>query len=235
MIIAMGKTKLSSCSSIHGVAPKIERKVIEKNRRNRIKILYSELFSLVPSSHASREALALPDQIDEAAKYIEEKKLKLQNLRQKKESLSRANFMRTPESSFTSDDHQPIITSTPLVQVQDMGQNMEVILANGLADYSMFLAIIRDLLHQDGVLEIANANFLVHGSSIIHVLHDKVEKPKSSYGGETSTGRSEAGSICESSSREVPLNVWETYGIDPSSFWDLGNQQVPFWQAAGFI
>ncbi|XP_073279348.1 transcription factor bHLH162-like [Primulina huaijiensis] len=223
----MGKTKLSSCSHIHGSAPKIERKVIEKNRRSRLKILYSELFSLLPSNQASRESLALPDQIDEAVKYIEAVKSKLQIMRQKKESLSRANF-RTPESILTTDQYQP--TSTPLVEVQDMGPNMDVILANGLADYSMFLAIIHNLLRKDGA-EVANANFSVRGSSSIHVLHDKVEKSKSSYGGETSTGRLK-GLICGSSSSEVAesqLNVWD-YGIE-SNIWDLVIQEVPFSQA----
>lgn len=117
-----------------------------------------------------QEALPLPDQIDEVVKYIESMQSKLENMRQKKESLLRRANLRTLESSLTT-DHQP--TSTRLVEVQDMGPNMDVILASGLADYSMFLDIIHNLLHRDGV-EIASANFSVHGSSTIHVLLDKV-------------------------------------------------------------
>ncbi|XP_073061137.1 transcription factor bHLH162-like [Primulina eburnea] len=212
----MGKPKVSSCSYIHGAAPKIERKVIEKNRRNLLKILYSHLFSLLPTNHTSREALPLPDQIDEAVKYIESMKSKLENMRRKKESLLRRANLRTPELSLTS-DHQP--TSTRLVEVQDMGPNMDVILASGLADYSMFLAIIHNLLHRDGV-EVANANFSVHGSSTIHVHRDKIQKSNSSYGGATTSGglKELIGGSSSSEVVESQLNVCD-YGIE-SNLWE---------------
>uniref|UniRef100_A0A803QJG2 BHLH domain-containing protein n=1 Tax=Cannabis sativa TaxID=3483 RepID=A0A803QJG2_CANSA len=44
---------------------KIERKIVEKNRRNHMKVLFSKLNSLLPPQN-SREALTLPDQVDEA-------------------------------------------------------------------------------------------------------------------------------------------------------------------------
>ncbi|KAL2524506.1 Uncharacterized protein Adt_09560 [Abeliophyllum distichum] len=76
-----GQSK-SSFSSTR--APRIERKIIEKNRRNQMKTLYSNLLYLLPD-HASK--VPLPDQIDEAVTYIESLKMKLEKMKEKKESL----------------------------------------------------------------------------------------------------------------------------------------------------
>ncbi|KAF5732561.1 Basic helix-loop-helix DNA-binding superfamily protein putative isoform 3 [Tripterygium wilfordii] len=59
MEMVMSRPSSSSSST------KIERKVIEKNRRLHMKTLFSDLNSLLPSTATSKEALSLPDQIGE--------------------------------------------------------------------------------------------------------------------------------------------------------------------------
>nr|GMC72161.1 transcription factor bHLH162-like [Ipomoea batatas]GMD85961.1 transcription factor bHLH162-like [Ipomoea batatas] len=56
-------------SRLPKTAPKLERKYVEKNRRNHLKNLYKHLFSLLPP-HLSQEGIALHDQVDETVKYI---------------------------------------------------------------------------------------------------------------------------------------------------------------------
>ncbi|KAL3848846.1 hypothetical protein ACJIZ3_010728 [Penstemon smallii] len=159
----MGKPRSSSSSS---TAPRIERKVLEKNRRNRLKVLYSSLISLLPN-HTSKEELPLPDQMDEAAEYIKALKMKLDKMKEKKESLLPTNN----SYSWITTENQATNKKSLLVEVHEMGPNMYVILANGLKDYSTFQGII-SLLHQHG-FQIANANFSLNGNSSIQVFQDK--------------------------------------------------------------
>ncbi|KAL2457953.1 basic helix-loop-helix (bHLH) DNA-binding superfamily protein [Forsythia ovata] len=158
-----GKSRSSSSSTR---PPKIERKTIEKNRRSRMKILYSNLLSLLPD-HASKQEMPLPDQIDEVVAYIESLKMKMKKMKEKKESL----MPRKRSNSCITSEIQANKKSPPLVEVQDMGPNMDVILVSGLDDLSKFYSILH-LLHQDGI-EVANANFSIHGNSTIQILHDK--------------------------------------------------------------
>ncbi|KAI3457234.1 hypothetical protein Pfo_013897 [Paulownia fortunei] len=212
----MGKPIRSSASS----TPRIERKIIEKNRRNRIKSLYSNLISLLPNRTSKLEGLPLPDQINEAVKYIKSLKTKLEKMRQKKESLLPTN---KSHSCITS-ENQGTSKRSPLVEVHDMGPNIDVILANGLDDYSTFHDIIR-LLHQNGV-EIAGASFSGDGNSIIQVLQDKVGQSKLGFGVATiSTKLKEL--VCGSSNSEAvesELNLWD-YEIE-SNIWGFEIPEV---------
>lgn len=119
------------------------------------------------------EGAPLPDQIDEAVEHIKNMKARLEKLRQKKEFLLQRN---QPNNSCITNDliqaskYQRL--SSPLVEVHDMGPNIDVIIANGLQNYSDFRRIIR-LVHQNGV-EIASASFARDGNSSIQALHDKV-------------------------------------------------------------
>ncbi|KAF2573655.1 hypothetical protein F2Q70_00000691 [Brassica cretica] len=63
----------------------VDRKTIEKNRRIQMKNLYSELNSLLPQT--SRESLALPDQLDEAANYIKKLQVNVEKKRERKRKL----------------------------------------------------------------------------------------------------------------------------------------------------
>ncbi|CAI9772555.1 unnamed protein product [Fraxinus pennsylvanica] len=112
-----GKTK----SSPSATRPrKTERKVVEKNRRNQMKIHYSNLLCLLPD-HGSKEAMPLPDQIDEAVAYIESLKMKVEKMKEKKESLMPR---KRSHSCITSEVKVNTKSSRPLVEVHDMGSNM---------------------------------------------------------------------------------------------------------------
>ncbi|KAK6157160.1 hypothetical protein DH2020_011408 [Rehmannia glutinosa] len=188
------------CSS----TPRIERKIIEKNRRNRMKSLYSNLISLLPNNTSKLEGLPLPDQIDEAVEYIKSLKMKLENIRQKKSLL--------PRKRLNSCINEATKKWTPLVEVQHMGPNIDVILANGLHDYSKFHDIVT-LLYHHGV-EISSASFSRDGNSIIQVGESKL-----GFGGATVTRKLKE-LVCGTSKSEAfepGLNLWD-YDIE-SNIW----------------
>lgn len=119
------------------------------------------------------EGAPLPDQIDEAVEHITNMKARLEKLRQKKEFLLQRN--QPNNSCITHDQIQASNQrsyASPLVEVHDMGPNIDVIIANDLQNYSNFRHMIR-LVHQNGV-EIASASFARDGNSSIQALHDKV-------------------------------------------------------------
>ncbi|XP_071904243.1 transcription factor bHLH162-like [Coffea arabica] len=142
--------------------PKMERRIVEKNRRSHMKDLYARLYGLVPSD-SSKENLTVPDQIDEAINYIKSMEKKLEKCKEKKEKLL---FGKRPYSGATSET-----TKITNVEVHDMGPNMDVILLNGLEEQASFYGIIR-LLCKEG-FEVVNANFSSNGNSVLHVVHDK--------------------------------------------------------------
>ncbi|XP_073125363.1 transcription factor bHLH162-like isoform X2 [Henckelia pumila] len=182
---------IASSRRINYNAPRIERKDREKNRRTDMKILCSHLLSLLPD-YTSKRSSTLADNIGHAAEYIESMKLKLENMKQKKESLSRRK--RTQPSSTSNN-------GSPLLEVQEMGPNLDLVIANELVDgYSMFHGLIR-LLHLHR-FEVANANFSIYGNSTVQILHDhnKVGDSKLSA---TMMSRKMKEMICESSNRVI--------------------------------
>ncbi|KAK4438700.1 Transcription factor [Sesamum alatum] len=230
----MGKPGCSSSSSSSALgnmrAPRIERKIIEKNRRNRMKGLCSNLISLLPN-HTSKqlEGLPLPYQIDEAVEYIKSMEMKLEELRQKEESLRKRCDTRniTLENQTTS-------KRPPLVEVHDMGPNLDVIIANGLNDYSTFHDIIR-FLHQQG-LEVASASFSRDGNSTVQVLQDKVGKSKLCLGGQT-ISRKLKELVCGASTSEVvesQLNLWD-YEIESDDIWGFEIPEVLLTGVKGYF
>ncbi|XP_019172370.1 PREDICTED: uncharacterized protein LOC109167721 isoform X1 [Ipomoea nil] len=224
-------------------APKLERKYIEKNRRNHLKSLYTDLFSLLPA-HQMQERMALPDQLDETVKYIKCLENQLEKSRQKKEELLQKS-RKTPNSSscrncIPAAGEQ---TEPPEIQVVDTSPGMSVVLINGLESISQFYGIIR-VLHKQQGLQVTNATFQIHGNSTLQVAHEQV-------------GKSEMGMIAErlkvvikgcpggEAIESEPLNSWDNnYDIErdnlgfpvleqflvqcqnppPSFFWTAGNE-----------
>nr|GMD85823.1 transcription factor bHLH162-like isoform X2 [Ipomoea batatas] len=66
---------------------KLERKHVEKKRRDNLKFLYNHLFSLLPTHHISPGTMALPDQVDKAVNYIKTLQIQLEKSKQKKQEL----------------------------------------------------------------------------------------------------------------------------------------------------
>lgn len=109
-----------------------------------------------------QEAVPLPDQIDEAVKYIESLEMKLKKSKEKKETLSGRKRSHSCTSEFKS----------PQLEIHEMGSTLDVVLITGEDDKFIFHEIIR-LIHEEGA-EVLNANFSVFGNSIFHAIHAKV-------------------------------------------------------------
>ncbi|GKA48672.1 achaete-scute transcription factor-related protein [Tanacetum coccineum] len=67
---------------------KPERKIIEKNRRIKMKFLFSRLFSLIPPNYLSKRG-DTSDRVDSAIEYIQALKTNLDMIKNKKDKLSR--------------------------------------------------------------------------------------------------------------------------------------------------
>ncbi|KAL1560680.1 transcription factor bHLH162-like protein [Salvia divinorum] len=228
----MGKPRRIQSNSNSDTAPKIERKIIEKNRRTKMKNLYNQLVSLLPHQPSTVDGAApLPDQIDEAVEHIKSMTTKLEELKQKRDLLLEKKKQINNNSCVTNIQNEAAnasSSSSPLVEVQDMGPNLDVILANDLQNYTSFRDIIR-LVHQHGV-EIASASFARDGNSSIQVLHDKVGKPKPGFDASTITRKMKEvacnkGASSMSEVVESDINLWD-YEIDSKINWGFEIPEV---------
>ncbi|CAL5346055.1 unnamed protein product [Camellia sinensis] len=141
-----------------------DRKTIEKNRRNHLKSLYSKLHSLVPHP-PSREAMPLPDQLEEAANYIKKLEEELEKMKEKKDSLM---GVEKPNNATTTS----VGLRSPQIEIHEKGSALEVVLITGLDCQFMFNETIR-VLHEEGA-EVVNANFSVVDDTVFHTIHSKV-------------------------------------------------------------
>ncbi|XP_019159182.1 PREDICTED: uncharacterized protein LOC109155924 isoform X2 [Ipomoea nil] len=143
-----------------GRGPKLERKYVEKNRRNQLKGLYNHLFSLVPSS---QETLPLPDQVDVTINYIKTLKEKLEKMKHQREELTKVQMSRKMNSSASSSSHHSLhVEPHPQIQIHEMGPAMAVVFITGLDNVATFNNVIRVVRGEEGV-EVASANFQLHG------------------------------------------------------------------------
>lgn len=112
----------------------------------------------------------MPDQIDEAVNYIKSLQRNVEKSKQKKEMLT----TRKRDLSFvsTSGIFTSSRTKLPQIEIHEMGQNMDIILVNGLENPLCFYEILQ-LLHQEGA-EVLHANFSATGNSMFHIMHQKV-------------------------------------------------------------
>ncbi|MCD9638183.1 hypothetical protein HAX54_022004 [Datura stramonium] len=151
--------------------PKLERKVVEKNRRNYMKTLYNELHSLLPSTHASTSketTMAVPDQINAAVNYIESLKMKLEKDKKHLEELKMGP--KKAQSLTATDEPGPSMKSPPQIEFHEMGPNTVVVLISGLDNISTFNKIIR-LCHKEGV-DVVAIHFSLNGNSTLQISHE---------------------------------------------------------------
>ncbi|XP_049401638.1 transcription factor bHLH162-like [Solanum stenotomum] len=162
------------------LAPKLERKYVEKNRRNHMKNLCNQLHSMLPTTHASTSketTKAVPDQIDAAVNYIESLKVKLEKSKKHLEELIMGQ--KKAQSLNQTNEPGPITNSPAQIEFHEMGPNMVVVLINGLYNIATFNNIIR-LCHKEGV-EVVCTNFKLNGNSTLQISHEtKVQINRSS-------------------------------------------------------
>ncbi|GJR65749.1 achaete-scute transcription factor-related protein [Tanacetum coccineum] len=99
---------------------KPERKIIEKNRRNQMKSLYSNLFSLIPPNIFSKEG-DVSDRVDRAIEYIQMSKTNLDMFKNRKEKLS---------SRKRSHEHTKLINNVckPVdIQIHEMSHDIDAV------------------------------------------------------------------------------------------------------------
>ncbi|GKU96448.1 hypothetical protein SLEP1_g9681 [Rubroshorea leprosula] len=156
-----GKTTSSST--------KVERKVIEKNRRDQMKHLYSSLNSLLPHQ-PSKKPLTVPDQIDEAVDYIKSMQKRLKECEERREELTGRKRVRGCSNIYGSDAAGSSSKSAE-IKIHEMGSDLQIFLITGLENKFIFYDIIR-ILHEQGA-EVENATYSTWGDKIFHVLHAK--------------------------------------------------------------
>lgn len=177
--VKLGNESKSVGGMINNTSPtKVERKIIEKNRRNHMKKLYSILNSLLPHQ-ISMEPLSVPDQIDAAVEYIksmqrrlkecEEKKQKLMHMGRKRSSCTTSSIASETITSSSSESF-----SAPRIEIHSTGSTLEIILITGTENQFVFQDII-GILNQEGA-QVENATYSMVGNSIFHTIHAKVSK-----------------------------------------------------------
>ncbi|XWS18403.1 hypothetical protein CRYUN_Cryun32bG0040500 [Craigia yunnanensis] len=139
-----------------------ERKIVERNRRNQMKALYSKLDSLVPHPN-SRESVSLPDQLDEAANYIKGLQINLERMKEKKDSLMGV------ERSTNTTRRSSSGPKSPQIQIHEMGSSLVIGLTTGSNNQFIFNETIR-ILHEEGA-EIVNSSFSVVDDTVFHTIN----------------------------------------------------------------
>ncbi|XP_047309976.1 transcription factor bHLH162-like [Impatiens glandulifera] len=154
---------------IHPSSSTLDRKIIERNRRNQMKILYSQLNSLISQQSSSyKNTMALTDQLDEATKYIKMMQTNIEELKKKRDNLMGVNNNNNSSSSSRAVE----VRSPPQIEIRDLGSALDVTLTTGLDYHFMFNEIIR-VIHEEG-LEVVNASFSVVDGTVFHMIHSKV-------------------------------------------------------------
>ncbi|KAM3287210.1 transcription factor like [Capsicum chacoense] len=160
-------------------APKLERKDMEKNRRNHMKNLYNQLHSMLPThvTTSKETRMALPNQIDAAVNYIESLKMNLEKSKKHLEVLKLD--LKRAQSLNATNEADPSTKSTAQIEFHEMGPNMIVVLITGLDNIATFNNIIR-LSYEEGV-EVLSTNFKLNGNSTLQIsLETKVHTNRSS-------------------------------------------------------
>ncbi|GMY10115.1 transcription factor bHLH162-like [Fagus crenata] len=193
---------------------KIERRIIEKNRRNQMKVLYSKLNSLLPNQN-SKEALSLPDQIDEAINYIKSLETKLKKAQEKKESF---NIGKKRSYTCTNFEAKSSLKS-PQMEIREIGSTLEVVLITGLDNQFIFYEMIH-ILHEEQA-QVLNASFSISGESIFHVLHAEITAGSLfDFGAAKVTERLKRFIYGSTSDVEFMPELWDLDNINPES-WDF--------------
>ncbi|XP_023542777.1 uncharacterized protein LOC111802586 [Cucurbita pepo subsp. pepo] len=177
---------------------KIDRKLIERNRRAEMKALFSRLHSLVPNQSSTEAETTLLDQLENATNYIKQLKENVEKLKEKKEKL-----MKLGEESARRSE----IKARLLVQVEahQVGSSLEFLLTTG-SEYHLVLKQILQLLQENGTQIV----YINHSTVKDRVFHKIIAEMV----GEGTTSESTEGErICEtvkkfvSQYKDVQYNV----------------------------
>ncbi|KAK6924861.1 Myc-type, basic helix-loop-helix (bHLH) domain [Dillenia turbinata] len=150
---------------------KLDRKIVERNRRIQMKGLCSQLASLVPSHYfkTSKATLAQRDQVDIATTYIMHLKERIEELKKKKQRLT----MDNEQGGLDPSDSMRIGLQLPMLEIRDYGFGLEVNLISGLRKNFMLYEVI-NVLEEEGA-SVVSASLSTVGNKVFHTLHAQVK------------------------------------------------------------
>ncbi|KAL2331692.1 hypothetical protein Fmac_019273 [Flemingia macrophylla] len=160
-----------------GSSTKIERKIVEKNRRKQMKNLCSQLYSILPS-YNPKKAVPLTDQVDEAIHYIKSLEMKVKTAQEKKERLLLER--KGTGNGFSNASVAQGSLKSPKIEIHETDSSLEVFLTCGIEDQFIFCEIIR-ILHEENV-EVITANSSMVGDSMFHVVRGEVRPSLFQFG-----------------------------------------------------
>lgn len=180
-----GKRSRTSSSTTTTTAATVERKEVERERRQHMKQLCAKLASLIPKeNYSSTDAMTQLSSLDEAAKYIKKLKERVDELRQRRSSAHAMAALRgvggisTPSSTTmsggagSSELGAEKGASAMVVEVrQHDDSSMDVVLICN-ADRPVKLNEVITILEEEGA-EIVNANHSVAGLKIFYTIHSR--------------------------------------------------------------
>ncbi|GMP33687.1 hypothetical protein CsSME_00006896 [Camellia sinensis var. sinensis] len=150
---------------------KLDRKLVERNRRIHMKGLCFKLTSLIPPHHfrPSKDMLSQQDQLDQAAEYIKQLKERIEELKARR-TLAMAN---TNETNKNIKDTMMFGLRLPVVELKDLGSSLEVVLISGLEKNFMLYEVI-SVLEDEGA-EVVSTSVSTMGDRVFHTLHAQVK------------------------------------------------------------
>ncbi|KAI9174762.1 hypothetical protein LWI28_022398 [Acer negundo] len=157
---------------------KLDRKTIERNRRNHMKSLCFKLASIIPSHNfkTSKDMLSQQDQLEQAAAYIKQLRERIDRLKEIKDQATKPTTI--PNSSSSSNIMDSTITNNfglklPMFELIDLGSSIEVVLISGLQRNFLLYEVI-SILEEEGA-EVVSASFSTVGDKVFHTLHAQVK------------------------------------------------------------
>ncbi|KAL6006959.1 hypothetical protein ACLOJK_032455 [Asimina triloba] len=149
---------------------KLERKVVEKNRRMQMKTQCFKLASLVPY-YNPKDALSQQDQVDLAAEYIKKLQMKIEELKRKRDIATTVNEANGDMRGATM-----VGLRLPVVEVKELDSALEVVLISGSERNFMTCDVIC-ILQEEGV-DVVNATISFVADRVIHVIHAQVSNSR---------------------------------------------------------
>ncbi|KAM0927411.1 hypothetical protein ACQ4PT_002861 [Festuca glaucescens] len=178
-----GGKRSRTSSGTTTVVAMVERKEVERERRQHMKQLCAKLACLIPKQNYSTDAMTQLRSLDEAAKYIKKLKERIDELRRRRSSAQAIANLRgiggvsTPATAATisggagsSGLEAEKRASTLVVEVmQHDDSSMDVVMICN-ADRPVKLHEVIIVLEEEGA-EIINANHSVAGPNIFYNIH----------------------------------------------------------------
>ncbi|KAG5536851.1 hypothetical protein RHGRI_024326 [Rhododendron griersonianum] len=150
---------------------KLDRKIVERNRRIHMKDLCFKLTSLIPSHHlnSSQDMQSRQHQLDEAGTYIKLLEKRVEELKARRAGLAMGNH-----DGMDNDNNTSIRIELPVVELREyLGSSLEVVLITGLnKNFAISEAI--GVIEDEGA-QVVSASFSAVGDKVFHTLHAQVK------------------------------------------------------------